>query len=145
MRRPWGTEVLVGVSRIAEKGVGLRCCWKSDVFPTWETETFIRVWHTPCPAKAPWGGPVPGARAVLTREPNEIFLGLQDAEPTPQRGYGSGQCPALRLLPPGRAGRIWTFRSIFNFARTRSWGRRREILLPPRPRGLSPGSAPSLV
>lgn len=94
-------------------------------FPRWKAEPSMEAGHALRSKKvlSPWG-----ARPGQTREPKEVFLGLKDAGP------GDGQCPAQRLRPPGRAGRIWTFRSIFNFPGTRGWGEGgREILLPSGP------------
>lgn len=72
-----------GVSRTAEKGMvpdaGSQTC-----FPHGK-QTSTGVWHTRCPVRSPCGCHCAwGAPSVLIQEPNEIFLGLEDAGPTPR-------------------------------------------------------------
>lgn len=67
---------------------GIRTC-----FPDGK-QTSIGVLHTPCPVRSPCGCQCAwGARSVLTQEPNEIFLGLEDAGPTSRQGMGVDSVP----------------------------------------------------
>lgn len=80
-------------------------------------------WRPRAGRERPGAVPVP-LRAVKGHD-RGIFSGLEDAGSAPRLSESGrrGPWPAPRLRPPGRAGRIWTFRSIFNFPGTRGWGR----------------------
>lgn len=88
-----------------------------------EQETFQEIF-----SRASWHRFVISALMRLRQQDLEFqdslgyVVGFKEWSWSSRSMYGGGRCPAQRLRLFRRAGRIWTFRSIFNFPGTRGWG-----------------------